>query len=80
MLALTLALSFLSIAGIPPLAGFLSKWLLLLVGISGGLYLNSAKLSDYCWGVLCETGADNIFSLRVKRIFDVSMTVKKELI
>nr|QDH12159.1 NADH dehydrogenase subunit 2 [Halichondria sp. HK-2019] len=39
VLALTLALSFLSIAGIPPLAGFLSKWLILLAGISGGYYL-----------------------------------------
>ncbi len=39
VLALTLALSLLSIAGIPPLAGFLSKWLILLAGISGGYYL-----------------------------------------
>ena len=39
VLALTLALSFLSIAGIPPLAGFLSKWLILLAGISSGYYL-----------------------------------------
>nr|QRG31967.1 NADH dehydrogenase subunit 2 [Pseudosuberites sp. CY-2021] len=39
VLALTLALSFLSIAGIPPLAGFLSKWLILLAGVSSGYYL-----------------------------------------
>jgi len=39
VLALTLALSFLSIAGIPPLAGFLSKWLVLLAGVSSGYYL-----------------------------------------
>nr|YP_008592465.1 NADH dehydrogenase subunit 2 [Hymeniacidon sinapium]AGP05003.1 NADH dehydrogenase subunit 2 [Hymeniacidon sinapium] len=39
VLAFTLALSFLSIAGIPPLAGFLSKWLILLAGISSGYYL-----------------------------------------
>nr|YP_001742103.1 NADH dehydrogenase subunit 2 [Suberites domuncula]CAM84218.1 NADH dehydrogenase subunit 2 [Suberites domuncula] len=38
VLALTLALSFLSIAGIPPLAGFLSKWLILLAGVSSGYY------------------------------------------
>lgn len=35
----TLALTFLSIAGIPPLAGFLSKWLILLSGVSNGYYL-----------------------------------------
>ncbi len=35
----TLALTFLSIAGIPPLAGFLSKWLILLSGIYSGYYL-----------------------------------------
>lgn len=41
VIALTLALIFLSIAGIPPLAGFLSKWLILLAGISSGYYLIS---------------------------------------
>lgn len=39
VIALTLALTFLSTAGIPPLAGFLSKWLILLSGISNGYYL-----------------------------------------
>lgn len=39
VIALTLALAFLSTAGIPPLAGFLSKWLILLSGISNGYYL-----------------------------------------
>lgn len=39
VIALTLALTFLSIAGIPPLAGFLSKWLIILAGISSGYYL-----------------------------------------
>ena len=39
MIAVTLALTFLSIAGIPPLLGFLSKWLVLLSGISSGYYL-----------------------------------------
>ena len=35
----TLGLTFLSIAGVPPLAGFLSKWLILLSGVSNGYYL-----------------------------------------
>nr|ATI10789.1 NADH dehydrogenase subunit 2 [Plenaster craigi] len=39
VIGLTLALAFLSTAGIPPLAGFLSKWLILLSGISSGHYL-----------------------------------------
>jgi len=39
VIGLTLALTFLSTAGIPPLAGFLSKWLILLSGISSGYYL-----------------------------------------
>lgn len=38
-MAATLALAFLSTAGVPPLAGFLSKWLILLSGISSGYYL-----------------------------------------
>lgn len=37
----TLALTFLSTAGIPPLAGFLSKWLVLLSGMSSGYYVIS---------------------------------------
>jgi NADH:ubiquinone oxidoreductase subunit 2 (subunit N) len=39
VMAATLALTFLSIAGIPPLSGFLSKWLILLSGVSSGYYL-----------------------------------------
>ena len=39
VVALTLAFTFLSTAGIPPLAGFLSKWLVLLSGVSSGYYL-----------------------------------------
>jgi NADH:ubiquinone oxidoreductase subunit 2 (subunit N) len=38
---MTLAVVFFSIAGIPPLAGFLSKWFILLSGIYGGYYLFS---------------------------------------
>lgn len=39
VVAWTLAFAFLSTAGIPPLAGFLSKWLVLLSGVSSGYYL-----------------------------------------
>ena len=39
MLGVTLAITFLSIAGIPPLSGFLSKWLILLSGVSSGYYI-----------------------------------------
>ena len=39
VMAGTLALTFLSIAGVPPLAGFLSKWLILLSGVANGYYL-----------------------------------------
>ena len=39
VVAWTLAFVFLSTAGIPPLAGFLSKWLVLLSGVSSGYYL-----------------------------------------
>nr|YP_010127272.1 NADH dehydrogenase subunit 2 [Paraconotrochus antarcticus]QPO84676.1 NADH dehydrogenase subunit 2 [Paraconotrochus antarcticus] len=35
----SLALVFLSIAGIPPLAGFIGKWLVLLTGVTSGSYL-----------------------------------------
>lgn len=41
VIALTLGLVFLSIAGIPPLMGFISKWFILLAGVSGGYYLIS---------------------------------------
>ena len=39
VVGLTLAFTFLSTAGIPPLAGFLSKWLVLLSGVSSGYYV-----------------------------------------
>lgn len=41
VLAITLTLTFLSVAGVPPLAGFFSKWLILLSGVSKGYYLIS---------------------------------------
>lgn len=37
VLALTLGLGFLSVAGIPPLAGFYSKYAVLLAAVEGGL-------------------------------------------
>lgn len=43
-MALALGLIFLSIAGIPPLAGFLSKWFILLAGVSSGYYLISIMI------------------------------------
>lgn len=39
VLALTLALTVISIAGIPPFAGFLGKWLILLSGMVSGYFL-----------------------------------------
>ena len=39
ILAVSLALVFLSIAGVPPLTGFLSKWFILWAGVSNGYYL-----------------------------------------
>jgi NADH-quinone oxidoreductase subunit N len=39
ILAITFALSLFSMAGVPPLAGFFSKYLVLLSAISNGLYL-----------------------------------------
>lgn len=41
VVGVTLAFTFLSTAGIPPLAGFLSKWLVLLSGVSSGYYVIS---------------------------------------
>lgn len=39
VLALTLAIAFLSVAGIPPLAGFYSKYFILLAAVDSGVYL-----------------------------------------
>ena len=53
VLAISLGLTFLAIAGIPPLVGFLSKWLLLLSAVSAGYYLISivAVISSVVAGV-----------------------------
>ena len=53
VIGVTLAFIFLSTAGIPPLAGFLSKWLILLSGVSSGYYVISliAVISSVVAGV-----------------------------
>lgn len=53
VVGVTLAFTFLSTAGIPPLAGFLSKWLVLLSGVSSGYYVISiiAVVSSVIAGV-----------------------------
>lgn len=63
VLAITLALTFLSIAGIPPLAGFFSKWLILLSGISGGYYLISLIV------VICSVIA-GVYYVRIVKIIN----------
>ena len=44
VMGITLGLVFLSMAGIPPLAGFLGKWLILLSGISSGYNVISVMI------------------------------------
>ena len=63
VLAITLALTFLSIAGIPPLAGFFGKWLILLSGISGGYYLISLIV------VICSVIA-GVYYVRIVKIIN----------
>ena len=64
VMGITLGLVFLSMAGIPPLAGFLGKWLILLSGISSGYNVISVMIVVASviggGGVLCEGYADNI--------------------
>ncbi len=61
VLALTLALSFLSIAGIPPLAGFLSKWLVVLAGVSSGYSLA-------CIIIVLSSGIAGVYYVRLVQI------------
>lgn len=61
VLSITLTLTFLSIAGIPPLAGFFSKWLILLSGISAGYYLISLII------VICSVIA-GVYYVRIVKI------------
>nr|YP_010934333.1 NADH dehydrogenase subunit 2 [Polymyces wellsi]WKV24907.1 NADH dehydrogenase subunit 2 [Polymyces wellsi] len=61
VLALTLALTFLSIAGIPPLVGFLGKWLVLLSGVVSQYYL------VFLLAVLCSVVA-GVYYVRIVKI------------
>nr|QJS34681.1 NADH dehydrogenase subunit 2 [Tylopathes sp. n. NB-2020] len=61
VLALTLALTLLSIAGIPPLVGFLSKWLVLLSGVVSQYYLVSIL------AVICSVIA-GVYYVRIVKI------------
>nr|ACX48927.1 NADH dehydrogenase subunit 2 [Leiopathes glaberrima] len=61
VLALTLALTLLSIAGIPPLVGFLSKWLVLLSGVVYQYYLVSIL------AVICSVVA-GVYYVRIVKI------------
>nr|YP_009468828.1 NADH dehydrogenase subunit 2 [Anemonia manjano]AVA29789.1 NADH dehydrogenase subunit 2 [Anemonia manjano] len=60
-LAITLALTFLSIAGIPPLIGFFSKWWILLSGITYQYYLVSIL------AVVCSVVA-GVYYVRIVKI------------
>lgn len=61
IMALTLGLTFLSTAGIPPLAGFLGKWLILLSGVSSGYYLT-------CMGIVMASVIAGVYYVRVVQI------------
>lgn len=63
VLSITLTLTFLSVAGIPPLAGFFSKWLILLSGISAGYYLISLII------VVCSVIA-GVYYIRIVKIIN----------
>nr|AKF78585.1 NADH dehydrogenase subunit 2 [Pseudocorynactis sp. SIO] len=61
ILALTLALTFLSIAGIPPLVGFFGKWLVLLSGVMYQYYL------IFILAVVCSVVA-GVYYVRIVKI------------
>nr|YP_001633645.1 NADH dehydrogenase subunit 2 [Negombata magnifica]CAM06610.1 NADH dehydrogenase subunit 2 [Negombata magnifica] len=61
VMALTLGLTFLSMVGIPPLAGFLGKWLILLSGVSSGYYL-------ICMMVVVASVIAGVYYVRVVQI------------
>ena len=58
---LTLALTFLSIAGIPPLVGFWGKWLVLLSGVVYQYYL------VFLLAVMCSVVA-GVYYVRIVKI------------
>lgn len=61
VIGLTLGLTFLSTAGIPPLAGFLGKWLILLSGVSSGYYL-------ICMVIVVASVIGGVYYVRVVQI------------
>lgn len=61
VIGLTLGLTFLSTAGIPPLAGFLGKWFILLSGISSGYYL-------ICMVIVVASVIGGVYYVRVVQI------------
>ena len=61
IMAITLALAFLSTAGIPPLVGFLGKWLILLSGMSSGYYL-------ICMAIVVVSVIAGVYYVRVVQI------------
>lgn len=63
LLAITLGLAFFSIAGVPPLLGFLGKWCVLLAGISYGYNLVSIL------AVVCSVVAGVYYVRLVKIVF-----------
>ena len=80
VIGLTLALTFLSTAGVPPLAGFFSKWLILLSGISSGYYLISiiAVISSVIAGVYYVRLVQLIYFQTNSSIFIWQKVLKKE--
>lgn len=61
ILALTLALAVVSIAGIPPFAGFLGKWLILLSGMVSGYFL-------ICLAIVVASVIAGVYYVRVAQI------------
>lgn len=61
IMGLTLALTFLSTAGIPPLVGFLGKWLILLSGVSSGYSLT-------CMMIVVVSVIAGVYYVRVVQI------------
>lgn len=80
VVGVTLAFVFLSTAGIPPLAGFLSKWLILLSGVSSGYYVISliAVVSSVVAGVYYVRVVQVIYFQVENSIFIWERIFKKE--
>ncbi len=80
VVGVTLAFIFLSTAGIPPLAGFLSKWLILLSGVSSGYYVISliAVVSSVVAGVYYVRVVQVIYFQVENTIFIWERIFKKE--